>query len=176
MKAFSTPEYHGVWFDYEGDRLSFRACVQNYLRENLNDPKGALLVDGFGPRWEGEMRITLSYSHTEGKAILVHSNTHALGVDLECEDRAFSLTPLELATRFFHASESDALQKMQANFQKDYFLKLWVKKEAYAKWTRLGLGKTLGHALTQIEGCKMLALPVVPKGYLGAVAFSKIAR
>jgi hypothetical protein len=150
--------------------MKFRALVQAYLRKKLTDPGGTLEVNDDGPHWRGDAKIKLSYAHTEDKAILVYSFSHTLGVDAEKKTRKFMQDPLLLATRFFNENEVAELKKLSAEDFRPHFVELWVKKEAYAKWSRLGLAKTLAHDLSAVTECKILPLPLVPEGYLAAIA------
>jgi phosphopantetheinyl transferase len=172
MKTFRTPEYFGVWLPYLEERMEFRKSVETYLKTALHDPAGKLEVKEDGPHWMGEKKIELSYSHTPGAAILVYSFTHQLGVDVESESRDFKSDPLKIAARFYHPDETKALEKLPKNERFSALLKLWVKKEAYAKFTRLGLSKTVANLLPASLNAK--TLPVMPEGFLSAILFEKI--
>jgi phosphopantetheinyl transferase len=174
MKPFSTPEYKGFWLPFDGDRMQFRELIQNTLREALQDPNGTLTVDDQGPHWAGSKKIELSYSHSAGQGLFVFSHTHTLGVDIESEDRKFSQDALKLATRFFHVRESAKLKLVLPEVREAEFLKLWVKKEAHAKWTRQGISLTLHQPLPAKDICLIQSVPVCPIGFLGAVCFKKI--
>jgi phosphopantetheinyl transferase len=163
--AFKTPEYQGVYFPFEGDRFKLRAQIAHHLKTALSDPSGELKVgdekNADGPHWvSSQSKIDLSYSHTEGLALLVYSHTHSLGVDLERTDRKVSQRVQALAERFLEPSEAKTVTT------REQFLETWLKKEAYAKLTRLGLARTLKTSLqnlpTQIVFKKV---PVIPVGY-----------
>jgi phosphopantetheinyl transferase len=168
-KTFKTPEYSGIWLYFDGDRLAFRLVVEAYLRAELNDAKGCLVVDENGPHWKSAVPVVLSYSHSAELGLLVFSRTHFLGVDIESESREFKGDPLKLAVRFFPAEEIKTLNKLSQSEQKSAFLKLWVQKEAYAKISRLGLAKTLEQGVVLSSGYLLKNLPVAPMGVLGAV-------
>ena len=168
MNSFSTPEYQGVWLNYSGQREAFRMSVQDYLQKNLPDPTGILVVNESGPHWQGTQKINLSYAHTVGAAILVFSFTHAVGVDVEPKSRVVD-EPIELAKRFFHATEIEQLSKHPPTRHSGETLKLWVKKEAYAKFTRLGLAQTMKAAVPVNLNAK--TLPVAPEGFLTCIVF-----
>ena len=72
-------------------------------------------------------RIEFSLSHSHGYAAAAISNESRVGIDLE----AAEISPekaAKLAERFFSEGEKSELEA-----HPDSFLKLWTKKEAYAK-------------------------------------------
>jgi hypothetical protein len=79
-KAFQTPEYAGIWHYFDGDRMAYRRAVQAYLRAELNDAEGSLVVDEHGPHWKGAASIELSYSHSAEASVLVFSKLVSLKV------------------------------------------------------------------------------------------------
>jgi hypothetical protein len=181
MKEFQTPEYSGVWLPFLADRQAFRSSVQNYLREKLNEHQGTLFVDDTGPHWQKDPLtlapvdvVQISYAHTPGAAVLVFSRTHRLGIDVESLDREMKSDPLKIAERFYHPSEVAELTKYPKNELKNALLRLWVKKEAYAKLTRLGLSKTVANRLPSQIVHNAKTLPVAPEGFLSCILFEKI--
>jgi phosphopantetheinyl transferase len=171
-KVFNSRSYSGAWFPYSGDRMALRGRIQDFLQMKLNDPSGQLKVGEKGPEWHGTKGIQLSYSHSGSYAILVWTSTHRIGVDLETSNREYSHPPLELATRFFHATEVQKLSnlKQSPSMLASAFLDLWLKKEAYAKLTRLGLKDSIHSELDSIQNVLFETLPVIPAGYDARVA------
>jgi hypothetical protein len=152
--------------------MEFRAAIERFLQRELKDPGGTLLVDELGPKWIGASTIELSYSHSGAFAILVWSNTHKIGVDLETLTREYSHPLLELASRFFHENEVRILEKFRGNpstlsFR---FLDLWLKKEAYAKLTRNGLKEAIHLEVDSISDVVFEVVPVTPAGCDARVA------
>ena len=174
LKQFSTPAYRGFWLSYSGDRMLFRNEVEAILRQELEDPLGFLEVNASGPHWRGKS-LQLSYAHTEKAGILVYSENHALGVDVEALDRRFHGEISALAKRFFHEEEAKELERLERGIeQKRQFLEVWVKKEAYAKLSRRGLKGSLHEALkTQTHVC-FEPLPVTPQELLAWVAYKAL--
>jgi len=167
MKSFSTPEYCGHWIEFDGDRMKLRRTIETLLASELDDPIGKLVVLGNGPHWEGERKIHLSYAHTVGFAILVHSDTIPLGVDVESLKRVFHESPLRIAERYFHPAEA-ALLKNHGGDPADLnhnFLDLWLKKEAYGKLTRMGLRDSIHLEVDRIPDALFETVPVTPVGY-----------
>jgi len=142
---FETPEYSGTWFSFDGDRMKLRACIEAFLRRELDDSEGVLQVDDRGPHWKGSVRLTgISYSHTDEIAVLAYSRTHELGVDVENLYREFSQEPSKLAERFFSENEARRLRGRAE------LLVRWIQKEAYAKLTREGLKETIRMDLSSL--------------------------
>ncbi len=99
------------------------------LLEKANIPSSDLILDrqdSGKPRFTNS-QIEFSVSHSRGYAAAAISDTSKVGIDLE----AAEIPPekaARLATRFFTDDELNAL-----NESPDIFLRLWTKKEAYAK-------------------------------------------
>ena len=167
--SFKVTEYSGVWLPYEQDRLKFRKSVEGYLRETLSDPSGNLEVRDDGPHWINGKKITLSYAHTPRAAILVFSETHEIGVDVESSHRSLSTDVIRLARRFFHPSLLKQIEALPLESRVSRFLELWVRLEAYAKMTRKGLSRTIGESLPETSTIHCKNLAIIPKGYLGVV-------
>lgn len=77
-------------------------------------------------------------SHSRGAALLGLSGRQAIGVDIETSRRERPV--LELARRFFAASEADALSGIDAGGRQAAFLRLWSCKEAVVKADGRGIG------------------------------------
>ncbi len=171
-KTFSTPLYQGAWFSFSGDRFDLRKRLQEYLRNELQDSEGLLLVQDQGPEWHGSRKINMSYSHSGDFALLVWMTTRQIGVDLEKKDREYSHPLLQLAKRFFHEAETKALEK-KAGTPDDLsasFLDLWLKKEAYAKLTRNGLKDSIHTEINTLSDVFFETVPLIPVGYDARVA------
>lgn len=148
--------------------MALRARIEAYLREVLVDPSGRLEVGEDGPHWRGSS-ANLSYSHSDGGALLVYSRTARLGVDIERENRAFAQSPEALARRFFHSSEVGAARDRAT------FLRLWCKKEALGKWSRGGLKESLRVIVEPApEGVRLESVPVTPEGWVAYVALNRV--
>lgn len=159
--GFKTAEYEAAWLSFNGDRGQFRKQVEAWLREKFGP--GELTVDDQGPR--GFQLAGLSYSHTEKFGIVVASRTHSLGVDIESSTRTLNHSPAELSQRYFRKTITDPAE----------FLDEWCKKEAYAKWTRLGLARTLHLDPAQGQtdpNCLWVRIPVTPPGIKGWICRS----
>ena len=172
IKTFSTSRYDGAWFSFSGDRMKLRLEIEAFLRIHLNDPSGLLEVVDTGPYWRGSVTHHLSYSHTEGSALLVHSSTHPIGVDLEPVSRPTRRSPLEVAERYFHENEFQALaaRKNSPALLHSEFLDLWLKKESYAKLTRKGLKIAIHLEVATLTDVGFERVPISPVGFRAVVA------
>ena len=94
-----------------------------------------------------------------------------IGVDVEKSDRVFHENPIAIAERFFHEDEILKLKKISRDALQKQFLELWIQKEAYGKLTRQGLKKSIHANMNKITGCTIQNTPVIPEGYLSAIAF-----
>jgi phosphopantetheinyl transferase len=175
LKSFKTQDYQGVWLPFNGDRMDLRTRIEGHLRLELSDENGFLEVLPDGPHWRGRDRLSLSYSHTEGMALLVFSRTVLLGVDLEKSDRTFELPPLKIARRYFHPDECLLLEQLAENPRslRLEFLNLWLKKEALGKLNRKGLKESIHLQVNQIQEVRFEILPVIPLNHLAIVAVLK---
>jgi phosphopantetheinyl transferase len=163
--------YEGAWIPFDGDRRRFRLDVQNHLRSVLKEPEGELVVDDQGPHWKGQVALAgLSYSNTEGWGVVVHSKTHALGVDLEKMDRLLHRNHLDVAKRFFHPDEFRKIAETSPFDSLPLFMDLWMKKEAASKLMRVGLAKMIASRLP--EEYEYRALEKVRDGYRAVIAMS----
>jgi hypothetical protein len=148
--------------------------VESTLRATLSDPDGKLEVDRSGPRWIGTREIGLSYAHDEDSVFLVWTlDGSAVGVDLEPANRCPRHSVTELASRFFHRSESDALGRLPESARVETFLDLWIKKEAVAKLTRRGLVYSLPLNLDGQETFEFEEPALLPSGKRAVLAFFK---
>lgn len=168
---FKALKYEGAWIPFDGNRVHFRLSVESFLKDALSDPDGKLQVGESGPVWKGSVSLAgLSYANTTGWGVVVFSKTHALGVDLEKADRAVKLKHLELAERFFHAHEFEALKKESVFNSPDLFLELWMKKEAYSKLKRVNLVKFINVEIAGLADFESLVK--VREGYRAVVAIA----
>ncbi len=172
INSFKTIKYEGAWIPFNGDRTRFRLLVEQFLRETLNDLEGYLKVDSEGPHWNGKEKLAgLSYANTRGWGLVIFSRTHALGVDLEREDRVLKENYLKLAKRFFHESEFKTLESESIFDGPRKFLDLWMKKEAYSKMKRKHLMEFINVAVPSDAVFEPLMKMRV--GYLAVVALER---
>jgi len=81
--------------------------------------------------------IQFNLSHTEDIAILALTQGVDTGIDIECNKRKTDWQGI--VSRFFTASEQQALFLLPEEQQRDAFFQLWTRKEAYMKVLGTGL-------------------------------------
>ncbi len=172
MNIFHTPEFTGCWISLLKESvkesahrpLAHRALIEQVLQTQLEDPLGKLIVKGDGPHWEGKANLAgLSYSHTGDWVFLAFSKTHVIGVDIEKTSRSLQNDFQKMAKRFFTEAEAASCKSP------DQFLNLFMKKEAYAKATRLGLVKVLPVELSEVKDFRWIASPQAPVGLASTI-------
>ncbi len=144
--AMLNPEEQARWqrFIYAHDRQRFlltRALVRTVLAQYLDvaDPASlAFITNAHGkPALAGASNINFNLSHTKGLVALAVTSAHQIGVDVEAVNRRVEM--LELAARYFSASENQQLLELSGAEQRERFFRLWTLKEAYVKARGLGL-------------------------------------
>lgn len=96
------------------------------------------------PRLAGRSQsasLHFNLSHTEDAIVLLVKEHGEVGVDIECLDRDFKGSVLDIAGRSF--TEAEVWNISRAENQNHRFLELWTLKEAYAKTIGLGLSAPL---------------------------------
>jgi len=90
--------------------------------------------------------LEFNLSHSRDALLIGLSRAQALGVDIETLQR--ERPALEIARRFFTASETRALSLLESGPPRNQaFLRLWSAKEAVVK----ALGRGLGFGLAELE-------------------------
>jgi 4'-phosphopantetheinyl transferase len=92
------------------------------------------------PIYPPKPKLCLSFSSSANLYAAASSLTAKIGIDLE-KHRSIA-NPLEIASRFFHASEVDYLRLLNFEEQQTEFLKFWTIKEACLK--AIGRGVVYG--------------------------------
>jgi len=93
-------------------------------------------------------QINFNISHTDGLVIIGFSLERALGVDIENVQRQ---ARLDVAERFFSASESLRLRRLSPQLQAIRFWELWTLKESYIKARGMGLSLPLDQFTFHLE-------------------------
>jgi 4'-phosphopantetheinyl transferase len=135
--------------------LLTRAMVRIILSRYSNtDPQDwTFTANRFGrPQIQGPVstKIRFNISHTDGMIVCAVRKTCDVGVDVE--NLARITEALELAGRFFTASEVDQLKTASAEHLNRYFLRLWTLKEAFVKAIGHGLSTPLNSCSFDIMG------------------------
>ena len=161
---------------FQGHRNDFRRTVETEIQNAIHDPDGRLQISEAGvPTWSGA-KVFLSYSHTQNLGLLVFSKTNRIGVDIESLDRLWTQDLKKIAERFFSPEEAMRIKAVTGADLKIAFLDLWTRKEAYAKFSKLGLSRTIQVPVDQISDVAFQAVPVVPTQFVGAVCLDPLHR
>lgn len=119
-----------------GEFVSSRLLLRKLAGEMGYDPSGFKIVkDEYGKPFgqAGDTKLNLSIAHSESEVVCGISDTTAIGVDLEPEER-----PVEdrLARRIAHPEEEELLKDVR-------LIRLWTIKEAMVKLEGSGLRTNL---------------------------------
>jgi 4'-phosphopantetheinyl transferase len=85
----------------------------------------------------GTPRLAFNVSHSDGLIACLVGLDREIGIDVENRGRA--RRALEIAERFFSATEAAALRRVAENERHTRFLEYWTLKEAYLKARGTGL-------------------------------------
>ena len=138
-------------FRFEKDRhtcLVTRALVRTVLSMYVDVPPEAwrFVVNEYGRPEIAEpghaRALKFNLSHTNGLIACIVARERAVGVDVEDRERRGRL--LQVADRYFSASEVRALRALPEAEQLDRFFLYWTLKESYIKARGMGLAIPLG--------------------------------
>ena len=120
-----------------------QADVQNAVREYLKNPKAKVVYDEKGrPSVENAENVHISITCAE-KIMLLVIYEKAIGIDGEYLPNITAdgskIDHMILAERFFSYDEVEYLRDSAREAERENFVKIWVRKEAYVK----AAGKTL---------------------------------
>jgi phosphopantetheinyl transferase len=111
-------------------------------------------------------RMHFNITHTDDYVGCVTSQDCAVGVDVERLDRRVSV--LDIASRFFSATESDRLQALGDAARVEEFFTIWTLKEALAKAHGLGLAAPLEASQMRVGASQVAAFTSYPAFASGA--------
>ena len=155
VDAQTRAEYYGLLSPDECDRaarllnlqhqtdfIAARGMLRSTLAEYTHCSPQALRFEygNYGkPRLADYPNLHFNLAHSNGRALIVVSETAVVGVDLE----KVRLVPklLSLAKRFFKASEYGAIVALPESLQPEQFFAYWTCKEAYLKAVGIGLSQ-----------------------------------
>jgi 4'-phosphopantetheinyl transferase len=90
---------------------------------------------------EGHDGLRFNLSHSGDHCLVALARGRDVGIDIEAVTRSVEIMPL--ATRFFSATESDALAHLPASRRRQGFFTIWTQKEAFVKAKGDGLSRAL---------------------------------
>jgi 4'-phosphopantetheinyl transferase len=127
---------------HQNDFIAARGVLRSTLAQYTNCSPRALRFEygNYGkPRLVDYPNLQFNLAHSNGRALIVVSETAVVGVDLEKVRSVPKL--LELAKRFFKSSEYDAIVALPESLQPAQFFAYWTCKEAYLKAVGIGLSQ-----------------------------------
>lgn len=133
--------------------------IQNAVREYVGDKKVKVVYDEKGrPSIEGsEKKLYISVTRAN-KVMLVVLYEKPIGIDGEYLPRITSpdnkIDYIMLAEKFFSVEESEYLRDSAKEAEKENFVRIWVRKEAYVK----AAGKTVAEFpnFSVVDGPRLL--------------------
>ena len=139
----------------EGGHQAGRRLLQAMYEECFEKPMPEILVTDRGKPYFPDGRVHFSISHTKNRVFCVLAEKN-IGMDAEEMNRDIRL---ELADKILSSSERRYFE--QSENKKEALLRLWVLKEAAAKYTGQGLQGYPDHTdfspydprILQIDGC-----------------------
>ncbi|AXK73089.1 4-phosphopantetheinyl transferase [Lysobacter sp. TY2-98] len=142
--------------------------VRDWLAGELGVEAATLAFDR-GPHGRPLLQragVDCNWSHSGTRLAIALGDGVRVGIDIESpkpRPRA-----LELARRYFHADEADALERLPAELREAAFLRLWCAKEAVLK----AQGRGLAFGLDRLHFDRLDGVPrlVTTDAELGAVA------
>jgi 4'-phosphopantetheinyl transferase len=120
-------------------RALLRTALARYTGDNPKAVRFSYNRHGKPALDSSGVPLEFSLSHTRGLVVCAVALRDALGVDVEDQSQPSSLTPLELAQRYFAPAETAALAQLPAEERLPAFLDLWTLKEAFLKARGTGL-------------------------------------
>lgn len=175
-------------FHFERDRRRFverRAFRRRVLAGYLGVPPSTLRyrqAPGARPELDAQCDLSFSTSHADGLAVIAVSTDRAVGIDIE------HIRPipgaLDMARHLFTPREHAHLAALRSEELSAEFLRLWTRKEAYAKALGVGLSLPLDSfdvvddiVLQAVggpaDGARLgLATLDLSPGYVGSIAVS----
>ena len=127
---------------HQNDFIAARGALRSKLAQYTNcSPKALRFSYGnYGkPQLVDYPNLQFNLAHSNGRALIVVSETAVVGVDLEKVRSVPKL--LALAKRFFKSSEYETIVALPESLQPEQFFAYWTCKEAYLKAIGVGLSQ-----------------------------------
>ncbi len=127
---------------HQNDFIAARGALRSKLAQYTNCSPQALQFryGDFGkPQLIDYPNLQFNLAHSNGRALIVVSETAVVGVDLEKVRSVPKL--LALAKRFFKSSEYETILALPESLQSEQFFAYWTCKEAYLKAIGVGLSQ-----------------------------------
>lgn len=170
------PKTHDNIMAHKGIKDRFRSLagillLQKSFQDNHESDMNELLLsykENGKPFFDKRRDISFSISHSGCLAICALSNgsTPSVGIDIQKHD--MKLDSHKIANRFFDKKDNEVLSKIASNAAYDEissssyenaFYDMWTAKEAYIKYTGLGLSQSL-NSFSCIPTSESAILPI----------------
>jgi 4'-phosphopantetheinyl transferase len=125
------------------------------------------------PRLRQRTCLSFSLSHSADFAMVAIAENRGIGIDLE--RITTELDVLDLARRFFAATEALHLASLPQQQRRTVFFEMWVRKEAWLKATGSGIAD-LACASPENTGGFVIQQLRAPAGYVAALAVENSIR
>jgi 4'-phosphopantetheinyl transferase len=174
---------------FTAGRAALRGLLARQLRTSPATLRFAYAESGKPRLAEPRNALHFNVSHSQDQALIALASDRELGVDVEAA-RA-SVDHAAIARRFFAPAELSALLAKRGPSRHEAFFDVWTRKEAYLKLTGSGLGVPLDSFEVGLDDPPRLlrdardaaaparvtlAVPTLPAGFRGAIAFEGSAR
>lgn len=141
--------------DFDSKKINTKLTLQMFplqeLVENLEQlPVRELRYNygKYGKPYFSDIPMYFSLSHSGNLVYLVASDKE-VGADLQ---QMTEVNMAQVANRFFSDDEKNTLNDLSDEQQKkEYFFRLWTRKEAYGKYTGAGIVQAVGISVEKLE-------------------------
>jgi 4'-phosphopantetheinyl transferase len=162
------------------DFLVGRGVVRSVLGAYLGIPPGHVKIAAGAhgkPFVDSSAAPSFSVSHSHGLAVIAVTAGFEVGVDLELVDPRLDVAAI--ARQFLSTEEAARLSQLGPVARLTAFLRLWTRKEAYAKARGTGFAVGIGEALSSpTRSASRMSDPTrtivdtdPAPGYIGALAY-----
>ncbi len=165
-------------YRFAKDRAAFvvgRALLKYAVEVVAGDSNYVLEINPLGKPLlkfcDGRPALHFSLSHTEGLVVCAISPSVPVGVDVERKDRQVDYTAL--GSLCLSDLENQKIQTLPHHRQSEYFMRIWVVKEAIVKALGLGLSLPLPQLTIKFDPLSVLCSPSL---HLESEAWSVIER
>lgn len=124
-------------------KMNSLQLAKTVLRRYLSDDQIIFEITAHGKPYLKHEPLQFNFSHSGDYFVMGVTQSMPIGVDIERERNTRDF--LEIAQRFFAASEYNALRQLPVAAQQSAFYRCWVLKEAYIKTTGIGLSLGLNN-------------------------------
>ena len=135
-----------------GTDFLIKKCAETYFREHNIFPssKTEIVRSKKGKPFLNPRLAHISAAHTSDTVLIAFSGEN-IGIDIESEDRNPSGAEA-IAQKRFSKAEQNYITDFGKGFSNKRFIEIWVKKEAYLKFTGEGLSGLKNADIFSLKG------------------------